>query len=135
MKNIDSMIKVFNTLTRKLETLKPLHAKRINFFVCGITPYDYAHIGHAKTYVQFDIIVKYLRSRGYGVFYLQNVTDIDDKIIARAGENKEKPAELAARFEEAYHRDMAVLGVDSVTMHARATEHIPAIIKQVKKLV
>src|SRR3989338_5006701 len=99
-------IKVYNTLTRKKEEFKPSKGKKVNLFVCGITPYDYAHIGHAKTYVQFDVIVKYLRYRGYDVFYLQNVTDMDDKIIQRSKEKNIEPIELARNFEEEYHKDI-----------------------------
>ena len=128
-------IKVFNTLSKKKETFKPGKGKNVKLFVCGITPYDFAHIGHAKTYVQFDVIAKYLRYRNYDVFYLQNVTDIEDKIIERAKEKKENPIELARRFEEEYHKDMAALGVDSVNKFARATEHIKEIQNQVKALI
>ena len=80
------MIKVFNTRTGKKDVLKPLKGKKLNIFVCGPTVYDSSHIGHARTYIAFDIIVKFLRAEGYKVFYLQNITDIDDKIIARAAE-------------------------------------------------
>ncbi len=129
------VLKLFNTLTKKKETFKPSKGKNVKLFVCGITPYDFAHIGHAKTYVQFDVIVKYLRYRGYDVFYLQNVTDIDDKIIERAKERNEKPIELARNFEEEYLKDMGSLGANSVTKFARATEHIAEIQKQVKALM
>jgi cysteinyl-tRNA synthetase len=132
---IKMSLKLYNTLTRKKEEFKPLRGKNVNLFVCGITPYDYAHIGHAKTYVQFDIIVKYLRYSGYKVTYLQNVTDIDDKIIQRAKERNQKPIDLARNFEKEYHKDMKSLGVDSVDKFARATEHIREIIKQVKTLM
>ncbi len=128
-------LKVYNTLTRKKEEFKPLKGKNVNMFVCGVTPYDYAHIGHAKTYVQFDVIVKYLRHRGYGVFYLQNVTDIDDKIIQRAAERGINPMELARNFEKEYHKDMEALGVNSVSRFARATDYINEIISQVKQLM
>ena len=128
-------LKLYNTLTRKKETFKPIKDKRVNLFVCGITPYDYAHIGHAKTYVQFDVIAKYLRYKGYNVFYLQNVTDIDDKIIQRAKEKKVKPIDLARNFEKEYQKDMKELGVDSVNKFARATDHIKEIINQVKILM
>ncbi len=128
-------LKLYNTLTRKKEVFKPLKDKKVNFFCCGITPYFYSHIGHAKTYVQFDVIVKYLRYRGYDVFYLQNVTDIDDKIIERANETKVTPLDLARNFEEEYHKDMQSLGVNSVSKFARATEHIAEIQKQVKILM
>src|SRR3989344_2439785 len=128
-------LKVYNTLTRKKEIFKPRKDKNVNFFCCGITPYDFAHIGHAKTYVQFDVIVKYLRYSGYDVFYLQNVTDIDDKIIQRAKEKNQKPMELVRNYEKEYLKDMEALSINSVNKFARATEHIKEIIKQVKTLM
>ena len=128
-------LKLHNTLTRKKEAFKPIKGNKVNLFVCGITPYDYAHIGHAKTYVQFDVIVKYLRYSGYDVFYLQNVTDIEDKIIQRAKQKKLKPLDLARAFEKEYHKDMKDLGVDSVNKFSRATECIKEIIKQINILV
>ena len=128
-------LKLHNTLTRKKEAFKPIKGNKVNLFVCGITPYDYAHIGHAKTYVQFDVIVKYLRYSGYDVFYLQNVTDIEDKIIQRAKQKKLKPLDLARAFEKEYHKDMKDLGVDSVNKFSRATECIKEIIKQITILV
>src|SRR3989344_1368905 len=128
-------IKLFNTLTKKKETFKPSKGKNVKMFVCGITPYDFAHIGHAKTYVQFDVIVKYLEYRGYEIFYLQNVTDIDDNIIDRAKEKNVKPLDLARNFEKEYLQDMQSLGVNSVDKLARATEHIDEIQKQVKVLM
>jgi len=128
-------LQLYNTLTRKKEALKPIKGKNINLFVCGITPYDFTHIGHAKTYVQFDLIVKYLIFRGYNVTYLQNVTDIDDKIIQRAKEHNQKPIDLAKNFEKEYHKDMKSLGVDSVDKFSRATEHIKEIIKQIEILM
>lgn len=125
-------MKVYNTLTRKKEGLKK---KKINLFVCGPTVYDLAHIGHAKTYIQFDFIVKYLRKKGINVFYLQNITDLDDKIIQRAKEQNITAKQLAKKFENAYYKDMAALKIDSVTKYARATDFIPEIIQQVKTLV
>ena len=128
-------LKVFNTLTRKKEDFKPINGKKVNMFVCGPTVYDYSHLGHAKTYVQFDIIVRYLRFRNFVVFYLQNITDLDDKIIKRAKQNNETPETLARRFEKEYYKDMAALGITSVDKYARATDYIEAIIKQVKALL
>lgn len=128
-------IKLFNTLTRKKENFKPIKKKKVRIFVCGLTVYDYMHIGHGKTYIQFDIIVKYLRSRGYNVFYLQNVTDIDDKIIKRAKQEKISPLKLARKFEKYYHQDEKKLGIDSVNKYARATDYIKQIIKQTKTLI
>ncbi|MBC8500648.1 MAG: cysteine--tRNA ligase [Nanoarchaeota archaeon] len=127
-------LKVFNTLTRKKEVFEPLKGKNVNMFVCGPTVYDYSHIGHAKTYVQFDVIAKYLRYRGYDVFYLQNITDIDDKIIKRANEQSQKAERVAKRFEEEYYKDVEALGIDSVDKYARATDHIKQIVKQIKTL-
>src|SRR3989338_2755093 len=128
-------LKLYNTLTRKKEAFKPIKKNKVNMFVCGMTVYDYPHLGHAKTYIQFDIIVKYLRYLDYDVFYLQNVTDIDDKIIQRARELKIKPKELAIKYEKIYHEDEAELGINSVTKYARATDYINQIVKQVKTLL
>jgi cysteinyl-tRNA synthetase len=129
------MLKLYNTLTRKIESFKPLNPKKIKLFVCGVTTYDYAHIGHAKSYIQFDVIVRYLRYRGYNVFYLQNVTDIDDKIIDRAKQEKRDPMELSRFFEKTYLEDMKALNVISVSKLARATDYMKEIIDQVKRML
>lgn len=128
-------IKLYNTLTRKKEIFEPIQKGKVNLFVCGPTVYDHSHLGHAKTYTQFDMIVKYLRFRGYKAFYLQNITDIDDKIIKRANENSEDWKELSRRYEKLYKEDMESLGNDSVSKYARATDYIPQIISQVKRLI
>ncbi len=130
----DMSIKVFNTLTRKKELLKPLNGNNINLFVCGPTVYDFSHIGHAKTYVQFDVIVRYLRYKGFEVFYLQNITDIDDKIIKRGNEQGKNPMTIARKFEKEYLSDMKELGITSIDKYARATDYIKPIIKQIKTL-
>jgi len=127
-------IKIFSTLSSKKELIKPIKGKKINFFVCGPTVYDYSHLGHAKTYIAFDSFVKYLRSAGFTVFYLQNITDIDDKIIARAREREVPVKDLALAFEKEYLKDMKKLGVTSVSKYARATAHIKEIISQVERL-
>lgn len=129
------MLKVFNTLTRKKEIFKPIRNKKINLFICGLTVYDNAHIGHAKTYIQFDIIVKYLRYLGYNVFYLQNVTDIDDKILKKANEENKTWKEIARKYEKEYLEDMKKLDVNSVNKFARATDYINEIVDQVKRLI
>ena len=126
---------VYNTLTRKIEEFKPLHGNRVNMFVCGVTPYDHTHLGHTKTYIAFDTIAKYLRYRGYTVFYLQNVTDVDDHLIERSAETGESEAELSEKFFKLFLDDMYALGVDSINLYAFATEHIPEIIDQIKGLV
>jgi len=96
------MMKVYNTMTRKKEEFKPMNENRIKMFVCGPTVYDKSHIGHGRTYIAFDIIARYLKYKGYSVFYLQNITDIDDKIIKRANELSVEPLKLAKEFEELY---------------------------------
>jgi len=127
-------MKLYNTLTGKKETFKPKRGKKVNLFVCGPTVYDYSHLGHARTYIAFDVIAKYLKEQGYKVFYLQNITDIDDKIIQRAEEKNVAAGKLAQDFEKAYLEDMKSLGINSVTKYARATDHIKEIIKQIKIL-
>ena len=128
-------LRVYNTLTRKKEIFRPKKGKRVNMFVCGPTVYDYTHLGHARTYIAFDMIVKYLRQKGYDVFYLQNITDIDDKIINRAKEEEISWKELARKFEKEYKKDIKALGINSVSKYARATEHIKEIISQVERLL
>jgi cysteinyl-tRNA synthetase len=126
------MIKLYNTLSGKKEELPD--QKKLRLFVCGPTVYDYLHIGNARTYIFFDFFAKYLRSQGYDVFYLQNITDIDDKIIRRASEEQEEPAKLAKKFTEAYFDDMKSLGVTAVTKYAPATNFITQIAAQVERL-
>jgi cysteinyl-tRNA synthetase len=128
-------IMVYNTLTRKKEELKPQHGNRLYMFVCGITPYDFAHLGHAKTYIAFDTIVRYLRYRGNDVFYIQNVTDIDDNIITRARETGVTEKELAEKFFKKYMRDMKALNVHSVDKFAKATDYMLEIIAQIEILI
>ena len=122
-------------MTRRKEIFKPREGNKIKMFVCGPTVYDHSHIGHARTYISFDVIVRYLKYSGFTVFYLQNITDLDDKILKRAEEIGSSPLELARRYEEKYLQDMKVLGVENVNFYARATEHIPEIINQIKILV
>ena len=126
---------IYNTLSEKKENLgKLVREKKLKMFVCGPTVYDYAHIGHARTCIFFDLVKNYLKSLKYGVFYLQNITDIDDKIIHRASEANISPKALAKKFEKEYLKDMKTLGVTSVDQYARASEHIPEIKKQIREL-
>lgn len=127
-------IKIYNTLSGKKETIKPLKRKGVNLFVCGPTVYDYSHLGHARTYIIFDAFVKYLKERGFKVFYLQNITDLDDKIIARAKEKGVPPKDLARAYEKEHLKNMKTLGITSVTKYARATNYIKEIISQIKRL-
>ena len=128
------MVVIYNTLTGKKEELKP-QKKSLRLFVCGPTVYDYSHLGHARTYIAFDTIVNYLRDRGFNVIYLQNITDIDDKIIERAAEERKSPLDLAAFFEKAYYQDMKNLGVKNVDKYERASEYIKQIQSQITRLL
>ncbi|HEX3013357.1 MAG TPA: cysteine--tRNA ligase [Methanobacterium sp.] len=128
-------MKVYNTMTRKKEELKPINENRIKMFVCGPTVYDKSHIGHGRTYIAFDVIARYLKYKGYSVFYLQNITDIDDKIIKRADELGVEPLNLAKKFEELYFQDMELLSVTNVNYYARAMEHLNEIINQIQTLL
>ncbi|MSU60398.1 MAG: cysteine--tRNA ligase [Candidatus Staskawiczbacteria bacterium] len=131
---LDNKIKIYNTLSGKKDLLKPLKGKQVHLFVCGPTVYDFSHIGHARTYIIFDCFAKYLTSLGFSVFYLQNITNVDDKIIARAREKGVPPTDLAQAFEKDYLKDMKLLGIDSVRKYARATDYIKEIISQVERL-
>lgn len=128
------MIRIFNTLTRNKEDFLPPRS-RVNFFVCGPTVYGRSHIGHARTYITFDAIAKYLRSEEYIVNYLQNITDIDDKIINRAKESDITPQELSAKETENYLADMRSVKIDAVSKYAPASRYIPEIISQIERLI
>ncbi|HWQ20871.1 MAG TPA: cysteine--tRNA ligase [Methanotrichaceae archaeon] len=128
-------MKIYNTLTGEKEVFLPIHEGRVRLFVCGPTVYDDAHIGHARTYIAFDFIARYLRHKGLSVFYVQNITDIDDKIINRASQQNVSPQVLARKFEKRYIEDMSALGVNMVSLYPRATGHIVEIIDQIKRLV
>ena len=132
---MEQKILLSNTLTKKTEEFVPINGKKVNIFVCGPTVYDYPHLGHAKAYIQFDFIVRYLRYRGYEVTYVQNITDIDDKIIKRSQEKGVSWDELAREFETIFLEDMAALHNISVTKYARATDYIGQIVKQIKVLL
>lgn len=129
------MMKVYNTMTRKKEEFIPMNENRIKMFVCGPTVYDKSHIGHGRTYIAFDVIARYLKYKRYSVFYLQNITDIDDKIIKRANELGVEPLELAKEFENRYIEDMERLGVENVNFYARAMEHLNEIRNQIQTLI
>jgi len=130
------MLKVFNTLTRKREPFKPMREKEVKMFVCGQTVYDDAHMGHAKTYVQFDIIARWVRKLGYKVFYVQNITDIEDKIINRAKERGVDPLELSRSYVKRFLEDMEALKITkNVDMFPKTTDYIPPMIEQIKTLI
>lgn len=129
------MLKIFNTLTRQKEEFKPIHAGKVGMYVCGITVYDLCHIGHGRTFVAFDVVVRYLRFRGYDVNYVRNITDIDDKIIKRAGENGETYGALVDRMVAEMYRDFDALNIQRPNHEPRATHHIADIIALTEQLL
>lgn len=129
------MLTIYNSFTKTKEAFKPLEAGKVKLYVCGITVYDYCHIGHGRSFVAFDVISRYLRYRGYEVTYVRNITDIDDKIIARAEENNEPYGELTARFIAAMHDDFELLGMLPVDAEPRATDYMPQMIEMVQRLI
>ncbi len=129
------MLQIYNTLTKAKAPLKPLEEGKIKMYVCGVTVYDYCHIGHARVMVAFDVITRYMRSQGWDVDYVRNITDVDDKIIKRAAENGEEPNQLTERMISAMHEDEAKLAVLRPTQEPRATAHIGDIINLVQTLI
>ncbi len=128
-------IQFYNTLSGKKEVLQTLEPDHVKLYVCGITSYDYCHIGHARSTLAFDMIVRYLRYRNYKVTYVRNFTDIDDKIIARAQEQNCPPEELASRFIEEFYTDMDKLGADRPDIEPKATDHIGEMIELIDELI
>ena len=128
-------ITLYNTLTRQKEEFVPLNPENVRMYVCGMTVYDYCHLGHARVLVVFDMIARWLRQHGYPLTYVRNITDIDDKIIARANENGETIGELTARFIAAMNEDSDALGVLRPDIEPKATEHIGQMIAMIKDLV
>jgi cysteinyl-tRNA synthetase len=130
-----TMLHIYNSLTRKKDSFTPITPGKIRLYVCGMTVYDFCHLGHARVMVVFDIVVRYLRARGFDVTYIRNITDIDDKIIKRAQENGEDIGALTARFIRAMNEDAATLGVLPPDAEPRATVHMPQILSMIGKLV
>src|SRR5205809_148318 len=128
-------LRIYNTLTRRKEEFVPLHGNRVSMFVCGITPQDSAHVGHAKTYVAFDVVARYLRQKGYAVFYLQNVTDMEDRIIEKIEKTGKDWRDIVATYWREFQEGMRALRCDSVNLYARATDYIPEIIAQIQGLL
>ena len=129
------MTTIYNTLTRQKEPFIPIDPKNVRMYVCGMTVYDYCHLGHARVMVVFDMIARWLRECGYPLTYVRNITDIDDKIIARAAENGETIGELTARFIQAMHEDADALGVLRPDIEPKATENIPQMIAMIEALI
>ncbi|MFH1131891.1 MAG: cysteine--tRNA ligase [Pseudomonadota bacterium] len=129
------MISVYDTLRRKKVPFEPGNASSIGMYVCGPTVYDYCHVGHARVYVAFDVVFRYLKVLGNDVSYVRNITDIDDKIIARANETGEAPLELSARFSKEFHEDMTTLGCQPPNVEPRVSEHITDIVILIEKIL
>ncbi|MDO6612225.1 cysteine--tRNA ligase [Shewanella sp. 1_MG-2023] len=129
------MLKIYNSMSREKQEFKPINPGKIDMYVCGITIYDLCHIGHGRTFVSFDMIVRYLRYRGYDVNYLRNITDVDDKIIKRAAENKESCDTLTERLIGEMHNDFDSLNMMRPDFEPRATLHIDEIIEMVETLI
>ncbi|CAN5384443.1 cysteine--tRNA ligase [soil metagenome] len=128
-------LRLYNTLTKKVEDFVPREKGKVNLFVCGPTVYDLSHLGHAKTYIQMDTLARLIRHNDYELFYLQNITDIDDKIIVRSHEKNIDWQDLRSNFQDEYIKDMSSLNNTSVTEYARATDYIDDIISQVTRLI
>lgn len=129
------MLHLYNSLTRSKEPFTPLQPGKIGMYVCGITVYDRCHLGHARFLVAFDVIVRYLRSQNYDVKYVRNITDIDDKIIARANERGVSIEELTAQYIAAMNEDTQALNILPPDLEPRATEHVATIIKLIERLI
>lgn len=127
-------LRIYNTLSRALEPLLPLEPGHVRMYVCGMTVYDLCHLGHARSMVAFDVVQRWLKASGLRVTYVRNVTDIDDKIIKRALENKETIRALTDRMVDALHQDADALGVERPTFEPRATEYVPQMLQLIGKL-
>jgi cysteinyl-tRNA synthetase len=127
-------IHIHNTLTRRLEPLVPIEPGHVRMYVCGMTTYDYCHLGHGRTFAAFDVVVRWLRARGLRVTYVRNITDVDDKIIRRAAENGETTTALTERFIRAMHEDFAALGFVAPDLEPRATQYVPQMLGLIELL-
>lgn len=129
------MLKIYNSLSRQKEIFQPMQAGQVKMYVCGMTVYDYCHLGHARVMVVFDMIQRWFKALNYQVDYVRNITDIDDKIIKRAAENNESIHSLTQRFIDAMHEDADALGVERPTHEPRATAYVDGMIHLIEKLI
>jgi cysteinyl-tRNA synthetase len=129
------VIRLYDTTRRDKTELRPREEGRIGIYVCGPTVYDKCHVGHARCYVAFDVVVRHLRNRGFQVNYVRNLTDVDDKIINRAAELEEDPIALSARFSDEFHADMEALGNVSPDVEPKVSEHIEEIIALTRRII
>ncbi|MFO0698660.1 MAG: cysteine--tRNA ligase [Nitrospira sp.] len=129
------MLKLFNTLTNRQEVFEPIEPNTVRMYVCGVTVYDYCHIGHARSALVFDVLRRHLECSGYAVTFVKNFTDVDDKIIKRANEQGTSCDTVTNKYIQAYHEDMGKLGIRAATVEPKATEHISDILQLTKRLV
>lgn len=127
-------LQIYNSLTRNIEAFKPIEPGKVRMYVCGMTVYDFCHIGHARMMLAFDIVYRWLKQIGYEVTYVRNITDIDDKIIARAAENHETMADLTTRFIRFMHEDIEALGILPPDHEPKATEYVPKMLEIIDQL-
>ena len=128
------MLKIYNTLAREKQEFFPITPGKVRMYVCGMTVYDYCHIGHARVMVVFDVVQRWLRASGYEVTYVRNITDIDDKIIRRAQQNNEPIEALTARFIQAMHEDASALGIEQPDFEPRATQYVDGMLEMINVL-
>src|SRR5687767_12163254 len=126
---------LYDTLARRKLAFEPLQPPQVRIYVCGPTVYDHAHLGHARCFIVYDLLVRHLEASGWQVTYCRNVTDVDDKILKRAAENNEPPLALAERYLTAFREDMAALGNRGPELEPRVTDHIADIIAMIEKLI
>ena len=127
-------LRIYNTLSRELEDFSPLQPNHVRMYVCGMTVYDFCHLGHARSMIAFDVVQRWLKASGYRVTYVRNVTDIDDKIIQRATANGETIRSLTNRMIDALHQDADALGIERPTHEPRATDHVPQMLALIGQL-
>ncbi|HHH80048.1 MAG TPA: cysteine--tRNA ligase [Thermoplasmatales archaeon] len=128
-------LRIYNTLTRKKEVFTPVEKGKVKMYVCGMTVYSDAHIGHARTYLAFDVVRRYLEYKGFDVFYVQNITDVDDKIIAAANRRGEDPLEYSRRYTERCLEALDALGIRRADLYPKASETIPDMIKMIERII
>ncbi|HEY2370044.1 MAG TPA: cysteine--tRNA ligase, partial [Polyangiaceae bacterium] len=128
-------LRLHNTLTQRLEAFEPREPGRVSMYVCGITPYDRAHAGHARVYVVFDVLARHLEARGFQVTYTRNVTDVDDKILARSKENGEEPTAFSARMWDAAEKDLLTIGCGKPDHEPRVSTHIPEVVSLIESII
>ena len=135
-------LRIFNVLGRQKQPFAPIHDGRVGMYVCGPTVYEHSHLGHAKTYVSFDVVARYLRYRGFELLYVQNITDVghlraneEDRILVRAAQLNAKPMQVVETYTRSYFEDMDALGVQRPDISPRASGHVPEQIEMIETLI